>query len=485
MYSNVPKGSCERCTGPKRKASCSRRTARGKMGGLGPSARRSGSRKKAFTNGIYRPNYKDWSGLAVSEDGIHWEKPILGLTAYEGSKQNNLVSNRRIHKVVRDPHEPDPSSRYKGLAKNTPVVSEDLVHWRDAGVPDVPGDDSGSVTYDEQQQRFLAPVKISDASKESFRQFELVTSEDFQTWSDARYFFGADEKDQEIAIHRIRRWLSDPGRPRPLFVEPPPHLGWTPPKEIRELPKRRHSWNAQCNNVSVFPYQGQYIALITMLYPTGAYLPDYKNTMGFFMVEVASSRDLKTWNRLREPFFTPARLDQGIAENYERMLVQPVNRPVVREDELWFYYNGGKAHGFARRYATYMDGTARDPESLSDVERRDIEAGQSALYLATLRLDGFVSLDADAEAGYVLTKPLTLAGDDLYLNLACKDGGSATVELLDEDEKPIAVSKEVAGDNVRLPVIWKEQVDLASLKEKRIRIKICLQEAELYAFWAE
>ena len=42
------------------------------------------------------------------------------------------------------------------------------------------------------------------------------------------------------------------------------------------------------------------------------------------LVELASTRDLKTWNRLREPFLTPARLDHGVVENYERMLVQPV-----------------------------------------------------------------------------------------------------------------------------------------------------------------
>jgi len=441
---------------------------------------------------IYRPNYKNWSALAVSKDGIHWEKPLLGLVAFDGSKENNLVSNRRIQKVVRDPHDADPQRRYKGLAGNIPVVSADLVHWRNAGGPPVPGGDSGSLTYDEQGRRLLAPVKISDLSKQTYRQFELVTSEDFRSWSKARFFFGTDEEDQRLAVQRISRWLSDPGRPRPLFVEPPPHLGWTPPDEIHKLPKRRRSWNAQCNNITVFPYQGQYIALITLLYPTGAYLPGHENTSAFFMVEVASTRDLRTWNRLREPFLTPARLDHGIVENYERMLVQPVNRPIVHEDELWFYYSGGKAHqGFKDsrygpgRYSTYMDGTPRKAESLSELERKDIAAGKSALYLAALRLDGFVSLDADNEGGYVLTKPLKLRGEQLFLNASCRDNGSASVEIIDESSEAIAVSHSVTGDGVRLSVRWNQDVDLTSLAGRTVRLKIHLTEASLYACWTE
>ena len=32
---------------------------------------------------------------AVSKDGIHWEKPNLGLAEYEGGKENNIVTRRR------------------------------------------------------------------------------------------------------------------------------------------------------------------------------------------------------------------------------------------------------------------------------------------------------------------------------------------------------------------------------------------------------
>ena len=56
---------------------------------------------------------------AVSRDGVHWEKPALGLVEYNGSTQNNLVGLRNgacdllSVPVLYDPDDPDPQRRYK------------------------------------------------------------------------------------------------------------------------------------------------------------------------------------------------------------------------------------------------------------------------------------------------------------------------------------------------------------------------------------
>ena len=56
---------------------------------------------------------------AVSRDGVHWEKPALGLVEYNGSTQNNLVGFRNgacdllSVPVLYDPDDPDPQRRYK------------------------------------------------------------------------------------------------------------------------------------------------------------------------------------------------------------------------------------------------------------------------------------------------------------------------------------------------------------------------------------
>ena len=56
---------------------------------------------------------------AVSEDGVTWEKPKLGLVEYNGNKDNNIVDIQggecRImeHVLIHDPEDPDPMRRFK------------------------------------------------------------------------------------------------------------------------------------------------------------------------------------------------------------------------------------------------------------------------------------------------------------------------------------------------------------------------------------
>jgi hypothetical protein len=67
---------------------------------------------------------KTWSGgqlrlcYATSRDGVHWEKPKLGLCEYNGSKQNNLVHFLPEHglaaaPILYEPDDPDPHRRFK------------------------------------------------------------------------------------------------------------------------------------------------------------------------------------------------------------------------------------------------------------------------------------------------------------------------------------------------------------------------------------
>ncbi|MDP2954775.1 MAG: hypothetical protein Q8N53_00020, partial [Longimicrobiales bacterium] len=61
---------------------------------------------------------------ATSKDGIHWEKPDLGLIEFGGSKHNNLVRLGMGERpdlisasVLYDPEDPDPSRRFKVVAQ--------------------------------------------------------------------------------------------------------------------------------------------------------------------------------------------------------------------------------------------------------------------------------------------------------------------------------------------------------------------------------
>ena len=69
--------------------------------------------------------------LATSTDGLHWEKPVLGLAEFKGSKQNNIVPDKNfIPCFFQELRESDPAKRYKGRictgTTETPGMTFDL-----------------------------------------------------------------------------------------------------------------------------------------------------------------------------------------------------------------------------------------------------------------------------------------------------------------------------------------------------------------------
>ena len=83
---------------------------------------------------------------ATSNDGIHWDKPILRQKEFDGSLENNFVTvdpklewpANAMQNVVYDPHDPDPKRRFKGFLgcySRKPIVSPDGVHWKRLNVP--------------------------------------------------------------------------------------------------------------------------------------------------------------------------------------------------------------------------------------------------------------------------------------------------------------------------------------------------------------
>lgn len=56
--------------------------------------------------------------FTTSKDGVHWEKPNLGIAEFEGSCANNIIlKNAHGTSVLYDPDDPDPSKRYKLITK--------------------------------------------------------------------------------------------------------------------------------------------------------------------------------------------------------------------------------------------------------------------------------------------------------------------------------------------------------------------------------
>src|SRR5688572_3678066 len=96
------------------------------------------------------------------------------------------------------------------------------------------------------------------------------------------------------------------------------------------------------------------------------------------------------------------------------MVLGPAD-PIVSAREMWFPYGG-----FPIRHDT------------TD------QTWQSAIGLATMRLDGFSSWRAGAQAGELVTQPFGCDGDRLFVNADASRGGAVSVEVLDEKGGVIA-----------------------------------------------
>jgi hypothetical protein len=444
------------------------------------------------TGPFWNPGEKQWmlwylGGYATSRDGIEWEKPMLGLRDYKGSKQNNLMlpvtryefkdpltgreilsqdgDGITINHAIYDAADPNPARRYKGAGHKGPLcclrggrgagfypaISPDGRSWQLLETAFVPTADESHFNLDEERGFYYATVKHNGPYG---RSVYLSVSKDFDHWTDPRdcLIFHADQRDQELGAERVQLHLRDPNLRKPAFHEPEQYV-----TDIYNLP--------------VFRYEGLYIGLPTVFNHSGN---SSVNSDGFNMVELAASRDLITWERIgnREKFIPLSELDGE--RNYDTAQLLAANRPIVKDGEIWFYYTGLK-------WRDHPDAL----KSEAHVSRPDT----GAICLAKLRLDGFVSLDAGQTAGTVLTKPLILSGESLRVNMNAAGGGQVRAEILGGrtgkalQGYSMAESAPVEGDHLDVELKWNSGAKPAALAGRTVQLRFSIQKASLYAFW--
>jgi hypothetical protein len=125
---------------------------------------------------------------ATSKDGIAWEKPALGLHAFGGTKDTNIVARDCPNVgVFKDLHDADPARRYKmvsdvGLGKPQVRFSADGIHWGAAiaaqGFGTHHGDTHNNAFWDEGSGKYLWFTKLYLGERLVAR-FE---SDDFLHW---------------------------------------------------------------------------------------------------------------------------------------------------------------------------------------------------------------------------------------------------------------------------------------------------------------
>jgi len=105
----------------------------------------------------------------------------------------------------------------------------------------------------------------------------------------------------------------------------------------------------------------------------------------------------------------------------------------------------------------------------------------------TLRLDGFVSVRADADGGELLTRPVIFQGNRLHLNYATSATGMVRVALCDEAGEPLpgygfGDQVPLFGDEIEASLSWRDGPDVSRLVGQPIRLRVQLVDADLYSF---
>lgn len=181
------------------------------------------------------------------------------------------------------------------------------------------------------------------------------------------------------------------------------------------------------------------------------------------------SRDGFHWHRPDRQAFIPATRTPG---DWDRGYVQSVGGICsIVGDQLWFYYTGFEG----------------DPSNNSQDAMKSGMYANGSTGIAILRRDGFASMFAGNNGGFLTTRIITFKGKHLFVNVDCPNG-NLKVEILDEHGNLIEPfssdnCKPVITNSTIYAVNWKSSNDLSALAGKKVRFRFILENGHLYSFW--
>ena len=390
--------------------------------------------------------YRGPTCYAESADGIRWIKPELGVFKYGDDKNNNItLPQGTIDGLFYEPDEPDENRRYKALVWHDPgdqkeyapregfylYWSPDGIHWQ--------GDNQRCVMPNGQGTNFpdepLSGVGDTTNFRWDTKLKKYVANLKILFRSPTLRTVGHCESDDLIHWTRPRMTIHRDGLDEP---------------------------DTQMYEHVTFPYESMWIGFPRAM---------HTERTGWKQVEVelSCSRDGRHWTRAcRGQRFLPLGPEDGWDSDY--LIPGRPGAPFLIDGQLRFYYWG------TRR---------TDKRDDSKDVRWSMHIG-----LATLRRDGFVSLDAGDEPGKVVTRPLTFAAKALLVNAEVADGGYLKAELQTAAGEPVepytlGQCKPVTGDVTAAPVAWQDKQAIEHPPDTSLRLVFELKNAKLYSFWIE
>ena len=385
-----------------------------------------------------------WLGdmaYATSDDGIHWERPDLGVV--RGT--NVLIPPLRPDSttVFLDHDTTDPSQRYKmlirgpggGLTFGFSLVSPDGIEWH-SPIPTGPLGDRSTMFYNPFRKKWVYSVRSSGRLRSPHGRARFYREH-------AGFLEGAKWSDDDLVF-----WTGADD------LDPPdPEIGAA----------------AQLYNLSAVGYESLMLGFYQIHRGPPNSVCMEEGIPKLTELNLAYSRDGFHWHRPDRRTFIESTRNPG---DWDRGYVQSVGGIcLVMGDELWFYYTGFSG----------------DPDNNNPAWMLNGMYANGSTGIAKLRRDGFASMDAGSRGGTLTTRPVTFDGRHLFVNVDCP-GGEFRAEVLDEAGDVIAPFRAencqaVSVDGTRVAVRWKEEADLSELRGRPVRFRFHLENGALYSFW--
>lgn len=410
---------------------------------------------------------------ARSRDGVRWEKPQLGLTEYQGSRDNNIVFGHgaagvRIGQdggmVFHDPTAPEEEQfrlaiRYGEFGEGVHVFSSpDGLHWKLShksvlnARPQERGhhlDSQNAIFWDHRLRKYVAYMRKNVTEKGSQGRSIARGESDtlaFPPVQDLPVVLGPDRDDlfhgeSQVVDYYMSAAIQYPWADRAYYMFP----------------------------TAYYHYIGGVLAEFPREVPINA---------GPLDSQFAASRDGVRWERYGRRPFVPLGMKGEFDWASARVVWGLV--PDLTGREMFMYYRG----------SDWLHGWDRNERNKQLLREAGLGADQNIAVLSrlVLRRDGFVSARGVYPGGEFTTGPLVFTGGRLLLNVDTSATGIVQVGLLNADGSPVQGFSVAECDlihtanEINRVVTWRRNDDVSRLAGRPVRLRFLVRDADIYTF---
>lgn len=398
---------------------------------------------------------------AESDDGIHWERPNLGLVEFNGSTVNNILLNKEQHPrldnffVFRDDNPACPTEeRYKAILRKVNrgdpkevhcdfalqcLVSSDGIHFRDGWPIHLHGayDSLNVAFWDKEAEIYRCYFRWNHVAGDKttnekmglgIRDIRYMESRDFKNWTEPKLLDFGDCEDIPLYTNMVM----------PYYRAPHIQIGF--PTRYIERKEWSKCYDALCGKekrlMRMETERREGLAITDCLFMAG--------------------RGTEKFTKYDEAFI----------------------RPNPECPENWIY---GDCYPFYGMIETPSVLKNADPEISLFVRMNHMMGAEypTDIYRYSIRCDGFVSRRAGTEEKVLVTKPFVYQGDDLYANMETSARGYMYFTLTSSDGETIK-SCEMFGNAIDKKIGF-EDGDITRFSGKEVILQVRMLDADLYA----